>query len=78
MPMHDVIIQTPLETMNSKLIDGKKPAFVPICARGMGVLDGLPHGRSRRRRAAQRPWSLHPKTLVAVENHFHAAQCPER
>jgi len=37
----DVIIQTPLETMNSKLIDGKKLVFVPILRAGMGMLDGV-------------------------------------
>ena len=41
MPMHDIMIQTPLETMNSKLIDGKKLVFVPILRAGMGLLDGF-------------------------------------
>ena len=40
-PMHDVLIQTPLETMNSKLIDGKKLVFVPILRAGLGLLDGF-------------------------------------
>ncbi|MFI4887294.1 MAG: uracil phosphoribosyltransferase [Burkholderiales bacterium] len=41
MPMHEVEIQTPLETMRSKLIDGKKLVFVPILRAGTGLLDGF-------------------------------------
>ena len=41
MPMHEVTIQTPMETMQSKLIDGKKVVFVPILRAGMGILDGM-------------------------------------
>jgi uracil phosphoribosyltransferase len=36
MPMHEVEIETPLETMRSKLIDGKKLVFVRSCAPGPG------------------------------------------
>jgi len=41
MPMHEVEIETPLETMKSKLIDGKKLVFVPILRAGTGLLDGF-------------------------------------
>ena len=41
MPMHDVEIETPLETMTGRLIDGKKLVFVPILRAGMGLLDGF-------------------------------------
>jgi len=41
MPMHEVTIETPLETTNGKLIDGKKLVFVPILRAGMGLLDGF-------------------------------------
>jgi uracil phosphoribosyltransferase len=41
MPMHDVEIETPLETMTSRLIDGKKLVFVPILRAGTGLLDGF-------------------------------------
>ena len=41
MPMHEVEIETPLETMRSKLIDGKKLVFVPILRAGTGLLDGF-------------------------------------
>jgi uracil phosphoribosyltransferase len=69
MPMHDVIIQTPLETMNSKLIDGKKLVFVPILRAGMGLLDGfltvVPGAR-----VGHVGLYRDPKTLGAVEYYF--------
>lgn len=68
-PMHDVIIQTPLETMNSKLIDGKKLVFVPILRAGMGLLDGfltvVPGAR-----VGHIGLYRDPRTLVAVEYYF--------
>jgi uracil phosphoribosyltransferase len=69
MPMHDVMIQTPLETMNSKLIDGKKLVFVPILRAGMGLLDGflsvVPGAR-----VGHIGLYRDPRTLVAVEYYF--------
>ena len=41
MPMHEVTIQTPLETMQSCLIDGKKLCLVSILRAGNGFLDGM-------------------------------------
>ena len=41
MPMLEVEIETPLETMRSRLIDGKKLVFVPILRAGTGLLDDL-------------------------------------
>jgi len=64
-----VIIQTPLETMNSKLIDGKKLVFVPILRAGMGLLDGfllvVPGAR-----VGHIGLYRDPKSLVAVEYYF--------
>ena len=69
MPMHDVLIETPLETMRSKLIDGKKLVFVPILRAGMGLLDGfltvVPGAR-----VGHVGLYRDPKTLVAVEYYF--------
>jgi uracil phosphoribosyltransferase len=69
MPMHDVMIETPLETMRSKLIDGKKLVFVPILRAGMGLLDGfltvVPGAR-----VGHVGLYRDPKTLVAVEYYF--------
>jgi uracil phosphoribosyltransferase len=69
MPMHDIMIETPLETMRSKLIDGKKLVFVPILRAGMGLLDGfltvVPGAR-----VGHVGLYRDPKTLVAVEYYF--------
>jgi uracil phosphoribosyltransferase len=66
MPMLDVEIETPLETMRSKLIDGKKLVFVPILRAGTGLLDGfldvVPGAR-----VGHIGLYRDPKTLVAIE-----------
>jgi uracil phosphoribosyltransferase len=63
------MIETPLETMRSKLIDGKKLVFVPILRAGMGLLDGfltvVPGAR-----VGHVGLYRDPKTLVAVEYYF--------
>lgn len=41
MALQDVQIQTPLETMTGKHIDGKKLVFVSILRAGNGILDGV-------------------------------------
>ena len=41
MPIQDVEIETPLETMTAKMIDGKKLVFVSILRAGNGILDGV-------------------------------------
>ena len=68
-PMHDVTIHTPMETMSSKLIDGKKLVFVPILRAGMGLLDGflsvVPGAR-----VGHVGLYRDPKTLGAVEYYF--------
>ena len=68
-PMHDVIIETPLEQMHSKLIDGKKLVFVPILRAGTGLLDGflsvVPGAR-----VGHVGLYRDPKTLGAVEYYF--------
>ena len=40
-PMQEIEIETPLETMKSRVIDGKKLVFVPILRAGTGLLDGF-------------------------------------
>jgi uracil phosphoribosyltransferase len=69
MPMHEVEIHTPLETMQSKLIDGKKLVFVPILRAGTGLLDGflsvVPGAR-----VGHVGLYRDPRTLVAVEYYF--------
>ncbi len=41
MPLQDVEVETPLETMTSKMIDGKKLVFVSILRAGNGILEGM-------------------------------------
>jgi uracil phosphoribosyltransferase len=69
MPMHEVQIETPLETMSSRLIDGKKLVFVPILRAGTGLLDGflsvVPGAR-----VGHIGLYRDPKTLIAVEYYF--------
>ena len=69
MPMHDVEIETPLEKMSARLIDGKKLVFVPILRAGTGMLDGflsvVPGAR-----VGHIGLYRDPKTLVAIEYYF--------
>ncbi len=69
MPMHEVTIETPMEKMQSKLIDGKKVVFVPILRAGMGILDGM-LGVVPGARVGHIGLYRDPKTLVAVEYYF--------
>ncbi|AVO42496.1 uracil phosphoribosyltransferase [Simplicispira suum] len=41
MPLSDIEIETPLETMTGKVIDGKKQVLVSILRAGNGFLDGM-------------------------------------
>ncbi len=69
LPLHEVTIETPLETMQSKVIDGKKIVLVSILRAGNGILDGmlsvLPGAR-----VGHIGLYRDPKTLVAVEYYF--------
>jgi len=69
MPMHEVQIDTPLETMTSRLIDGKKIVFVSIMRAGSGILDGMlsviPGAR-----VGHVGLYRDPKTLIAIEYYF--------
>ena len=69
MPMQDIEIETPLETMTSKVIDGKKLVFVSILRAGNGILEGMlsvvPGAR-----VGHVGLYRDPKTLTAVEYYF--------
>ncbi len=41
MPLQDVQIETPLEPMTGRVIDGKKLVFVSILRAGNGILEGM-------------------------------------
>ena len=68
-PLHDIEIETPLETMTGRVIDGKKLVFVSILRTGTGILDGMldvvPGAR-----VGHIGLYRDPKTLVAVEYYF--------
>ena len=69
MPLQDVQIETPLETMTGKVIDGKKLVFASILRAGNGILDGVlsvvPGAR-----VGHIGLYRDPKTLQAVEYYF--------
>lgn len=78
MPMQDVQIETPLETMTGKMIDGKKLVLVSILRAGTGILDGMltvvPGAR-----VGHIGLYRDPKTLQAVEYYFKMPpDMPER
>jgi uracil phosphoribosyltransferase len=43
LPLHDVEIETPLATMRSPMIEGKKVVVVAVLRAGIGMLDGILH-----------------------------------
>jgi uracil phosphoribosyltransferase len=73
MPLSSVQIQTPLETMMSPLMDGKKLVLVSILRAGTGLLDGMldvvPGAR-----VGHIGLYRDPKTLAAVEYYFKMPQ----
>lgn len=68
-PLQDVEIETPLETMTGKVIDGKKLVFVSILRAGNGMLNVVPGAR-----VGHIGLYRDPKTLVAVEYYFKMPQ----
>src|SRR3954447_10615411 len=40
-PLHDVEIETPLETMTGRMVDGRRLVFAAILRAGAGILDGM-------------------------------------
>ena len=73
MPVQMIDIETPMETMQSPVIDGKKTVFVVIMRAGNGFLDGMlevvPGAR-----IGHVGLYRDPKTLVAVEYYFKMPQ----
>ena len=67
--MQDIEIETPLEKMTSKVIDGKKLVFVSILRAGNGILDGMlsvvPNAR-----VGHIGLYRDPRTLMAIEYYF--------
>jgi len=73
MPMQNVEIETPLETMQAKVIDGKKLVLVSILRAGNGILEGMlsvvPSAR-----VGHVGLYRDPATLEAVEYYFKMPQ----
>ncbi len=73
MATQTITIETPLETMESPAIDGKKLVFVSILRAGTGILDGMlsvvPGAR-----VGHIGLYRDPKTLMAVEYYFKMPQ----
>jgi uracil phosphoribosyltransferase len=69
MPVQDVEIETPMEKMTGKVIDGKKLVFVSILRAGTGILDGMLNVVPGAR-VGHIGLYRDPKTLVAVEYYF--------
>jgi len=73
MPLQDIEVETPLETMTGKIIDGKKVVLVSILRAGNGFLDGflnvLPGAR-----VGHIGLYRDPKTLQPVEYYFKMPQ----
>src|SRR3569832_2854324 len=72
-PMREIEVETPLEKMTAKVIDGKKLVFVSILRAGTGILDGMltvvPGAR-----VGHIGLYRDPKTLMAVEYYFKMPQ----
>jgi uracil phosphoribosyltransferase len=68
-PMQEIEIETPLETMTGRVVDGKKLVFVSILRAGTGILDGMltivPAAR-----VGHIGLYRDPKTLVAIEYYY--------
>ena len=68
-PTQTIEIETPLETMQTQVIDGKKLVFVSILRAGIGILDGMldivPGAR-----VGHIGLYRDPRTLTAVEYYF--------
>jgi len=78
MPTQLIEIETPLETMQSPVIEGRKTVFVVIMRAGAGLLDGMlevvPGAR-----VGHIGLYRDPKTLTAVEYYFKMPhEMPER
>ncbi len=73
MPLQDIEIETPMETMTGQVMDGKKLVLVSILRAGTGLLDGMldvvPGAR-----VGHVGLYRDPKTLTAVEYYFKMPQ----
>jgi uracil phosphoribosyltransferase len=73
MPMHEIDIETPLEPMKSRVIDGKKVVLASILRAGNGFLDGMLNVIPGAR-VGHVGLYRDPDTLQAVEYYFKMPQ----
>ncbi len=73
MPLQDMEIETPLEAMTGKVIDGKKLVFVSILRAGNGILEGMLNVVPGAR-VGHVGLYRDPDTLQAVEYYFKMPQ----
>ena len=73
MAVQDLEIETPMEKMTGKVIDGKKLVFVSILRAGTGILDGMLNVVPGAR-VGHIGLYRDPKTLIAVEYYFKMPQ----
>ena len=69
MPTEEVDVETPLETMRGRRIDGKKTVLVPILRAGLGLVEGMQEVVPGAR-VGHIGLYRDPKTLAAVEYYF--------
>jgi uracil phosphoribosyltransferase len=73
LPLEAIDIETPMASMKSRVLAGKKLVFAPILRAGMGFVDGMlelvPSAR-----VAHIGLYREPKTLVSVEYYFKAPE----
>ena len=69
MPLQDIEIETPLETMTGQVINGKKLVFVSILRAGNGILEGMLHVVPGAR-VGHIGLYRDPQTLAPVEYYF--------
>ena len=73
MPLQEVQIETPLEPMTGRMIDGKKLVFVSILRAGNGILEGMLNVVPGAR-VGHIGLYRDPSTLQAVEYYFKMPQ----
>ena len=73
MPLQDVEVETPLETMTGQVIDGKKLVFVSILRAGNGILEGMLNVVPGAR-VGHVGLYRNPETLEPVEYYFKMPQ----
>ena len=73
MPLQAIDVQTPLETMTGRVIDGKKLVFVSILRAGNGILEGM-LSMVPSARVGHIGLYRDPQTLAPVEYYFKMPQ----